>query len=95
MFVQEEFIWAKYTNARISKDAYVAFGKGKYTTFLFQTKDTLILWGWDGKLHCNNCILDFYIHGEIEMIANSFFLLWRSEVSSLACRQADPLACFD
>lgn len=95
MFVQEEFIWAKYTNARTSKDTYVAFGKGKYTTFLFQTKDTLILWGWDGKLHCDNCIVDFCIHGEIEMLANCFLLQWRSEVSSLSCRQTDPVTCFD
>lgn len=37
---------------------------------------------WEWKLHCDNWILNSYIHGGLKMATNSFHLLWSSEVYS-------------
>lgn len=72
----------KYINARTSKDARIVSGKGKYKThFYFKQR---IFWFfavvWDWNLHYDNCILNFYIHGELKMTNSFHLLLWGSEV---------------
>lgn len=84
MFVQEEFIWAKWPQMLGLVRMHMSHLERKIHDILISNKGYVDPLGLRWKAHCNNCILDFYIHGEIEMIANSFFLLWRSEVSLLA-----------
>lgn len=59
MFVQEEFIWAKYTNVGLIRMHMSHLEKENTRHSYFKQR---IRWSSGvemGKLHCNNCILDF------------------------------------